>query len=143
MLKVFLMLLFVMANVTIIFNRKISVKPLYIFLPMFIIVPICFTIAGLINLWGIPWTNDMRSLGLSTICSSATLTLSCFIKASVRPAVDYVVGFHQRYNQQNINRFPISLFVKHRNKLILGYHTVSAVGLSYMLFAMFFLAEFY
>ena len=52
------------------------------------------------------------------------LVLTIQVIYTVPLLLDTVIDFHKTYNAQNINRFPISFFIYHRDKIILGFKII-------------------
>ncbi|MHC5375804.1 hypothetical protein ACYSNU_18800 [Enterococcus sp. LJL120] len=134
-MTIFLMAISIIINYLILF--KIPVVGKYIFLPPAIIIPITFLVAAIMNIFQVVWTEDMRNTGISIIMTSGVFTIMCFAKAVIPFMFDIVIGFHKKYNQKNLHRFPISFFIKYQTQIIRVEYIIFFLGGIVMLYGVY------
>lgn len=138
-MKIFFYLLYSLVCIIISFGyNNIKIKFWYIFLPIFIIIPLDFLFTFLLSIFKFQIKNTYDDISFSLIMGSGVITLVIWTTYTVPLMLDTLINFHKTYNAMNLNKFPISIFINYRDKIILGFKVIFCLGAFLMLYGIFF-----
>ena len=93
----------------------------------FLLSPVLmFWVSKMVNL-DINYTSEIiKSIFFSFFC---LIFLNVFLLVVVEGIIDILIGFHQKYNNSNLNKNPIKSVIENKDKIIKGIKLVFIIGL--------------